>query len=404
MSNPILQSNQSSAVVATVNESDVTVPFVYNEKSRLIKPHSLQVLPITSTSGSTAPQSACSYDVAKNGIAVGFYLEVNLIGLPTNNYKFNALGILNLIDEVSLTTSGRVVEKLDAYQIVSRYASLPLARQGALSVTCGNDETITTASTKTYIWLPFYMFRDSARYGILTNFEEPHHVEVKWSKYTQTLVRGTANTSLPQSTIHNNISVTSANLLVHYKQLADDDVNEMIRKNYSNGMLSRLVGISKREQSHYVQGIVSNDTYTESVELHETEAIRGMTVLVTHLGELANITNIKLTFNNTDVLDVGEDFLHTFASNWDMHSASFGSHARDEQIHDYKRAVRLDLGIGNDTALDNVIALREMNNPRVEVQFDPIRAGEHQIHIIYETATFLTCSADTGRVQLSISS
>ena len=126
----------------------------------------------------------------------------------------------------------------------------------------------------------------------------------------------------------------------------------------------------------------------------------------TVLEKMLTIKHLKLTFNNTDVIDCDAKFVTTFACNWDMaegvvidHSDSSGRH------NNLKYIMRIDLGHGNDSDLGNVVAFRELSNPTLTVEHTGADASKKcSVHVIYETASFLTASADTGRVQLSLSS
>lgn len=414
MSNPILQSNQSSAVVATVNESKTKNPWVYNEKDRLTVPHGLQLLPIAPSSGSTSANSTVSFEVSKAGIAMGFWLKLK----ASASKNLNSFGMLSCIESVTLNTSGRVVERMDRNQMFARYRALPFIRQRAV---CQEIKTTVASGTAAvHIWLPFYMFRDPHRYGILTNFEEPFHVDVTFSSLTDALQTGTIA-----------LDEAATQLLVHYRQLDEAQTNEVISKNYGDGMLSRLVGISNREPIHFdtpAWNFPETDIATgNEVELHLTqnEAVRSMYVMVTKSGaadvkeQHARITHLKLTFNNTDVFDCDASFFQAYGSNWDMMHAAAGEHGGASD-HSLGRVVRIDLGHGDDGDLANVVAFRELSDPTLTVTYDSLHPapfdnsvdadpngdgyGEYQVHVIYETATFLTSSAATGRAQLSISS
>jgi len=162
---------------------------------------------------------------------------------------------------------------------------------------------------------------------------------------------------------------------------------------------------------------------TTRVDIKETDAIRCMYIMVTtddrsvhqtmNSKQFAVIEHVKLTFNNTVVMDVPASFLNVYGSSWDFMRSGPEAHEGDSTPGAMKRIVRIDLGHGLDHRLDNVVALRELSNPTVEVTYKPlnrdnvyvnkINGSEHTVHVIYETATFLSCSADTGRVQLSIS-
>ncbi len=457
MSNPILQSNQSSAVVATINESETMSPWVYNETNRLVTPHAMQILSISNSSGTVAASKTFSYDIAKNGLVQGLWLNMTLpkVAVPgtetqptgaleqadgglnlvsTNVGGFTALGLLGLIQEVRLTTSGRIVEALDKYQILARIADLPYGQRQSVqeAYRMGGDPE-RGANTDTYkacLWLPFFFSLDPSRYHINSNFQEPFRVEVSLSdcKIGYGLAGESTGTVLE---VH---PPSDCELLCHYRQLDEKALNDVVSKNYADGLLSQIVHISKTE----AVASVSAGTLETTVELKENEAIQSLYVIVEcptvpqfkktsdntkesrystaiRTGAPLEVDEFELRFNNTTVMKVPGEFVRYFGR-WGMHGqcgdgASTGQSA-SMMRHVYKIDFSLDYAKG---AFSNCVALREISNPKLTVKFRDVHAGTpktgftaesaaHNIHVIYDTCTFLSTSSATGRVQLSISS
>ncbi len=457
MSNPILQSNQSSAVVATINESETMSPWVYNETNRLVVPHAMQVLSISKSSGTVAASKTFSYDIAKNGLVQGLWLNMTMPSVATpatetepqgaseladgslsltqsaaNAGGFTALGLLGMIQEVRLTTSGRIVESLDKYQILARIADLPYGQRQCVQQAYrmgGDPERSTTYQA--CLWLPFFFAQDPSRYHINSNFQEPFRVEVSLTNceigYNLTASGATAATL----TAH---APTDCELLVHYRQLDEKALNDVVNKNYSDGLLSQIVHISKTEA---VKSVAAG-TLSTDIELKENEAIQAMYVIVEcptvpqqntteggaktstyaqaiKTGAPLEVSNFELRFNNTTVMNVPGEFVRYFGR-WGMHGAC-GDGADTQQSgslmrHVYKIDFSLDYAKG---AFSNCVALREISNPKLSITFKDSNQGTagtgktfvsaaHNVHVIYDTCTFLSTSSATGRVQLSISS
>ncbi len=456
MSNPILQSNQSSAVVATINESETMSPWVYNETNRLVVPHAMQVLSISKSSGTVAASKTFSYDIAKNGLVQGLWLNMtmptvatpateteptgaseaadgslNLTLSASNAGGFTALGLLGMIQEVRLTTSGRIVESLDKYQILARIADLPYGQRQCVQQAYrmgGDPERNTTYQA--CLWLPFFFAQDPSRYHINSNFQEPFRVEVSLTNceigYNLTASGANATTL----TAH---APTDCELLVHYRQLDEKALNDVVNKNYSDGLLSQIVHISKTEA---VQSVAAG-TLSADIELKENEAIQALYVIVEQptvptrkqtsdsaisstynnaikTGAPLEVSNFELRFNNTTVMNVPGEFVRYFGR-WGMHGQC-GDGADTQQSsslmrHVYKIDFSLDYAKG---AFSNCVALREISNPKLSITFKQASQGQatgftaeaaaHNVHVIYDTCTFLSTSSATGRVQLSISS
>jgi len=459
MSNPILQSNQSSAVVATINESETMSPWVYNETNRLVVPHAMQILSISNSSGTVAASKTFSYDIAKNGLVQGLWLNMTLpkTDIPAGDTQpagavedadgnlvfpqtiggtgsattitsqnaggFTALGLLGLIQEVRLTTSGRIVEALDKYQILARIADLPYGQRQCVQEAYRmggdpeRDASTPAGSYKACLWLPFFFSLDPSRYHINSNFQEPFRVEVSLSdcKIGYGLAGASTATTLE---VH---APTDCELLCHYRQLDEKALNDVVSKNYADGLLSQIVHISKTE----AVASVDAGKLEATVELKENEAIQSLYVIVENpnvpvtsnassyskaikTGAPLEVDEFELRFNNTTVMKVPGEFVRYFGR-WGMHGqcgdgASTGQSA-SLMRHVYKIDFSLDYAKG---AFSNCVALREISNPKLTVKFRPIDSGAtqtaHNIHVIYDTCTFLSTSSATGRVQLSISS
>ena len=481
MSNPILASNQSSAVVATINESSTKNPWVYNETDRLTVPHAMQILPVRTSSGTIAATSTATFDLPKNGIAQQLWLDLAFSGethvsagtpyhegesikaetaaaessgASDGSVYFTSMGVLDCIKEVRISASGRTIEKLDKYQMLARYSELPDGVRASVAKALRMGGTPSKGKYHTPVLLPFWFSQDQQRYGLLTNFEEPFRVEVQFNDcyclvkqgkaHDATAVGGVFTTGghaakLKQAPFVN----TDSKLLVHYRQLDEPQMNEVVSKNYGDGLLSRVVNISKREAEYSTQTPLAAGKPIEC-KLKENEAVRAMYIVVekvaTNFGlgattagaDTATLTvgvqgdaektarihssplpieSVQLKFNSTTVLDVPGELLKYYGR-WGM-----GAHCADgdggnlhTQISKMQYVYKIDFGLGYDKSLSNVVAFRELSNPTLTVNiqdFDGSQAAittSHRVHVIYDTATFLSTSSSTGRVQLSISS
>lgn len=157
------------------------------------------------------------------------------------------------------------------------------------------------------------------------------------------------------------------------------------------------------------------------ITLKENEAIRAMYVIVEapvlpdpwrkgyaqqlKEGAPLEITNFSLKFNNTVVLDVPGTFVRHYGR-WGNHGLNGDGSDGTQALSQMRYVYKLDFGLDYQHApLTNVVALREISNPTLTIDYKPAAPDTlHNVHICYETATFLSCSSSTGRVQLSISS
>jgi len=454
MSNPILSSNQSSAVVATINESTTKNPWVYNETDRLTVPHAMQLLTFHNSSGSIAQNSMMTFDLPKNGILQQLFFVVEAkpadryttgtgasevsIGYTKDGEVVNGLdfaddqkdtllaemhvyGALRMIKSIRLTASGRIIEQLDQQQMFARYSDMPVEHRMsvATALRMRGQRVASEYETAFPIPLPFYFARDQQRYGLLTNFEEPFRVEITFS---DTFILSDAGTLLKGTGVQ--FEPSKAYMVGHYRQLDEPQMNEVVSKNYGDGLLSRVVDIAKREAPMTITSGVSTTTLnTIEMTLKENEAVRAMYVMVTCGSSMVvdndapvQLHSIQLTFNNTVVLDVPAHLIRCFGRWGQGHSHGSGDPG-SVALTRMQNVYKIDFGLAYDKGLSNVVALREIASPKLKVQWytqatkNPAGtsafnngARPSTLHVLYDTATFLSTSSSTGRVQLSISS
>lgn len=437
MSNPILSSNQSSAVVATINESTTKNPWVYNETDRLTVPHALQLLTVQHSSGTAAANSTITFDLPKNGLLQQLWLKLtggpapSEFGQNTDDVvveqmgMVHTLGFLRTISSIRLTASGRIIEKLDQQQILARYADLPVTQRTAVQDALRMAGTADgDAANVVAMPLPFYFSRDQQRYGLLTNFEEPFRVEIQFGSDDDFKIYRNDDTFKNQALeAAATGTVTKAELIGHYRQLDEPQMNEVVSKNYGDGLLSRIVDISKREAPYDIKdsdlpstGHRTSQVVTR-VPLKENEAVRAMYVFVTptadatdtiRAGAPIELDNIELRFNNTSVINAPASLIRYFGR-WGQ-STHLGDGVATNLLQRASGAMqyvyKIDFGLATDKGLSNVVAMREISAPELVVTFRrrDTNQGGLKVHVVYDTATFLSTSSSTGRVQLSISS
>jgi len=437
MSNPILQSAQSSAVVATLRESDTVNPFVYNEKGRIVSPHSMSLLKITKSSGSVGASKTCSFDISKNGLLTGLYLEMTMPSVNVENTDtldnnlqetaagatapastktdgFFTMGILGCIDNIVLQTSGRQLERLSRFQMLARYSSLPaskkLAVQQSLRFAQIPDDNV---AYKVIMWLPFYFFREMEKYHYNTSFNEPLRLDITLSgcKILQTADLSGGATEL---TAH---APTEVECIAQYRQLDARDEDALINAQYGDGLLSQCVSMMKEEAVHTIAAAdVSAGSNNVKIDLKENLCVSKVYVVITAPNPVADatyaqtlnandvpleITNIKLTASGVSVVDCHGDLIKYFGK-WGEHDSANVSSGNGERAFEHVYCIDFTTTHKGHT---NTIAFRELSNPRLELDFKARTASKaHEVRVMYETTTFLSTSSATGRVQLSISS
>ncbi len=434
MSNPVLQSAQSSAVVATLRESDTVNPFVYNEKGRIVSPHSMSLLKITKSSGSVGASKTCSFDIAKNGLLTGLYLQMSMpantdindgdtvnnniqeqadgatVQLGTNAQGFTVMGILHTIDNIVLQTSGRQLERLSRFQMLARYSSLPASKKVAVQESLRFALQPEKTAYKVIMWLPFYFFREMEKYHYNTSFNEPLRLDITLSdcKYLQTapLQNGSLTEHAP----------TDIECVAQYRQLDARDEDALVNAQYGDGLLSQCVSMMKEEAVHTFTSAASGDT-SVPIDLKENLCVSKIYIMVSQPNAIANndayavtlrqrdvaneISNIKLSASGVNIVDCHGDLLKYFGK-WGEHDSANVSHGNGERAFENIYCIDFTTTHKGHT---NTVAFRELSTPRLELDVSCRAANkQYELRVMYGTTTFLSTSSATGRVQLSISS
>lgn len=448
MSNAILSSNQSSAVVATVRQSTLENPFAYSEAGRLVAPHAVQHLEVSKSGGSVGASSTVSFDLPKQGMLCGVWVTLSLPAADianldtvadgseaagnapvnqtaisatfTNTATFSPLGLYGCLRSARLETSGRVIEELNPEQIMAKISNMPFGARGSCerAARMGGDPEDNVAYKAT-IFLPFYL-SDDLRYSINTTFSEPHRVTLAFNTCEVLL------TDVAAQTAYQAHVPTDASLICCFRQLDDTDADDTISKNYGDGLLSRLIKRSVTEAVHTVSagdiGAITPGaaaTHSTQIDLKQTDAVSAIYVIVKapkHAiapAAAANIRrflkqdaplrvkHIKLTASGTTIVDCNAEYIQHFGR-WGSGSNGDGMAAYGASGTQY--VYKLDFGTGS-KGHSNVVSMRELSNPRLEVEFYPAHANQaHEIHVIYDSETFLSENASTGRCTLSIAS
>ncbi len=428
--NPILASAESSAVIATIRESKQVNPWVYNESERLTVPHAMQLLNVPVSSGTVAAGRSFTLELPKNGQLQQIWLKMSMPavniadgdneavsgdGTPTTTVNvegFKRLGLLDCIDEIRLESSGRVHEQLSKHQILQRLSDLPFAQRTAAqqSYRMGMQPDDNVAYDASLL-LPFFWYKDGARYGIDTDFQEAMRVVVKLNSCECVYV-GTAFVA------H---APTACEAICEYRQWDDATKQQVISANYGGGMLSRVVRLSAEEATATDSTPGTAGTVKSvSIDLKESDVITGFYITVecpdtnatdTYINAIKNgapceLKEVELKFAGQTVLNVPGEFLQYYGRDYgrpDAHSGDNGitSHG-DNSLMRFVYKVSFD-AMG--TSLGNAVALREISRAQLRVNYVVAATNRvHNIHIGYEKVSFLTVAASTGRTNLSISS
>jgi hypothetical protein len=440
MSSAILNAQASSAVVSTINSSGgLKVPFIYNESDRLVPPHAIQLLNVPADSGTPAANKSTTFSIPKNGFMTGIWINAEFPDLNVTNTSDTAtegqtedvsgaltldttdtvgvhpLGYYRMIKEARLETSGRIIESLDTFSILSRLSDMPYGKRRAIekAADMAGDPADYTNKYRRTLWLPFYFNGTNSvpdpRYAYNTLFNEPLRLVVTLNS-CKTICKTSSATDF---TAH---VPTDMELLCRYAILDDKSTDAVVQANQGDGMLSQLISVMRSESTAVVTGGSSAGGTTDcTIDLKNNEAVEAIYFAVTQedatpgfnsyktalkVQAPLEVTNVELKFNNASILSCPGHWVQFHGR---VGGEGDGTDAAQSSGMQY--LYKIDFSLLSGWGTTNVIAMRELAQPQLLLTFKHNGTSKtHHVHVRYSTKAFLTTNSNSGRVSLSISS
>ena len=431
MSNTLINSNQNSALVSTLLESDnaITNPFIYNEKD-IVPPHSVQVVSIPPlNTANNVVNGTIDFDIAKQGVLRRAFLDC----IFTKNVDSNRqvpTGFLYMFKEIELLSSGRRISLLTTEGIMAKISDMDAqARQAYRNALDMGKTTLTTSGVQqSRVVLPLdFFFNENSKYSLITNFLEPLRVRVKWGDGG---VHSKASTGTKAPTI------TQCNLMCEYRELPNNFTDSLIEENYGDGMLTQLISQMSYETPKTFTMPATDTVETEvEVELKENGAVKAIYIqafvhhdqasdgadsTLMNTDKPLQIKNVKFEAGGQVLYDVPGEYLQYWARGCNdkgkYYSSGASYSATLDNADQIGNVLKLDFGVDRENTT-NVISFRELSNPKITLVMvrekndasgfghgnDGLRNKTATVQITYETAQLMTTQSSTGRVNLSLS-
>lgn len=428
--NATLASAESSAVISTLKESKQVNSFVYSEGGKLHVNHSLQVSTIPISSGTVGANRTFTFNLPKNGLLGNTWLKVQMPGhaqeaaddnsierdgtpgAASNVEGFSRLGLLKMVESIKLESSGRVLESLSKWQILQRLSDLPVQERAAAEESYRMNSRDPEATPYTAcLLLPFFWYKDMGRYHLDTDFQEAHRIVVTLNA-CETVYDEADGVEAYVAHVP-----TTADLICEYRQVDDHTRQEIVQKNYGSGMLSKVVRLS-REEAYSTDTPGSTAEREVVVDLKESDCITGIYIAVEcpNVGAKASYataekegtpvecTNFEVVFAGQSIMNVPGEWVQHYGRSYGRPSQRADAHTSTFTTGNALTfCYKISFG-GLHSDMSNVVALREISRAQLRIKYKPAAAATHNIHVGYESVSFLTTSSATGRTNLSISS
>jgi hypothetical protein len=420
MSNIILSSNENSALLQTLNQSESKViPSIYSTKE-IYAPSSTSWYTITPKTGSATDGQSESWDLPKYGILQSIVLSYtkSLVFGSGGTSQFPAGDIFNVIDRVEYLSSSRILFTLYSEDIMAQLKDASTdeystVRETAVSAKPTAAASGVTAEYSIPIVFPFFGNKNTCPN---LSFSEPTQVRIVYRKTNGHVVSSGAVTD-PVATI-------TTNLMLRYKMYSEADNAQLLSENYNDEMLNMLVNRNYRENPVSItQAIASaaipNHVFT--MELKNVDVInnyyfmvRGPSATTATQNELLEIKSVKLMASGQELCSLTANqllYMKLSENGWPVNSSYLASAMND--VVKINRVAKIQTGLWSwdKDAFTNGWSQREMNNVVVEIVCD-IPAGDavgagavarkYTCYCQELTSCILSQSSNTGRNQISL--
>jgi len=429
MSSVILNSNANSALVNTLlSSSSLSNPNVYSTME-ISPPHSTTYSEHQPSNGNVPVRSnTTNYQLNKYGIISQILLTyrrsftnsgvnptTNAAGLGTKQNDF-----FNCVEKVELLSSSRVVSTLTKVDFMAQFSNLPfnkltVVRDNLLEPDQPSGAVLaagaTTAGSLFTCPLVFGFMRD-INTQLNASFLEPMSIRITWGKDWDEAVNFEAG-------VVGNI--TEPVLSVRYKNYAEDANAQILAENFDKPSLNMLSSRFYDENRQSVLSTASASTdQSIQIELKNTECVNDFYVLVLATdpnGAGASptvasdvllpipvaITSISFSGSGADILSLNKGQLAYSKIDHDGFSVGVDAAGAGNALN---RVVKFQSGVYGYNMLSNTISLREINAPRITVNFNAPNTTNLQryyAYVVEDTSAIYSITSATGALSNSLS-
>lgn len=423
MSSVILNSNSNSALVNTLLSSNSLMnPNVYSTMS-INPPHSTTYSEHQPSNGNVPVRSnTTNYQLNKYGIISQILLTYKktytngtagplVLGSPQNDF-------FNCVEKVELLSSSRVVSTLTKVDFMSQFSNLEFNKMTIIQENLLKPQTVgsiaaAAESSELNFTVPLvFGFMRDINTQLNASFLEPMSIRLTWGKdWNQ-------STNFAAGVVGN---IKSPVLSVRYKNYPEDANAQILAENFDKPTLNIL---SSRFYDENRQSVVSTagSATAESiqVELKNTECVQDFYVVLlrsnpntaagaspTVVSDILDpvpepITSIAFSGSGAEILTLSREQLAY--GKLDMDGFSVG---QDPTIanNNMPNIVKFQTGVYGYKMLSNTISLREINAPRITVNFTTANEANLQryyAYVVEDCSQIYSITSATGALSSSL--
>jgi hypothetical protein len=421
MANIQLNSNENSALLQSLNQSESKViPSIYSTKE-IYAPSATSWYTITPSSGSSSDGQALSWDLPKYGILqqMIFSYDKNVTKTGSTLSAFVQAGdIFNVIDRIEFLSSSRILFTMYSEDLIAQFANLSTDQLCTINSTAlkGTDITGNVTLTETFtVPIVFPMFYDINTCPNL-QFNEPTSLRIVFRNTK--LFGGNPDTGTLSST-----GVSNSRLMLRYKMYSEADNAQLLASNYENEQLNQLMGKMYKENpvSHTTSS--ANEAYKFTMELKNVDVVEAFNFIVREEaksgsgagaanGESYNalqpIKSVTLLASGQELCKLDADqlkYMRLTHNGFPTNNLAYGTETFDPIK--LTNAVKVQWGLWSNAGggpWTNGVSMREMNNVVAEVEcILEKNATKYTCYCQEVTSCIVSTSSNVGRVAVALS-
>lgn len=416
--NVILSSNENSALLQTLNQSESKViPSIYSTPE-VYAPSATSWYTLTPKSGSATDGQSQSWDLPKYGIlqqiVFSYTKTCNFTQAATTRAKIPAGDVFNVIDRIEFLSSSRILCTLYSEDIIAQIKNLSTDEYSTIAkFLTASNQTAAGAGAETLtkkVTIPIvFPFLQSKRTCPNLSFNEPCQLRIVY-RNTGILAK-TAGDDFTNLTT----TISDVNVMLRYKMYSEADNAQLLSSNYEDEQLSMLTYRNYRENpvSYTPANNVTDHKFT--IELKNVDVCNDFYFMVRgptgnseggDQNSLLAVKRVRLTASGQEICDLKEDqllYMKVSEGGWPVNSSFLATEMNDPISANNVAKIQTGLWTWDKDVWTNGMSLREMNNVVAEVYVDLSANKQYTCYCQEVTSVILSVSSNTGRNAIALS-
>lgn len=417
MSNIILSSNENSALLQTLNQSESKVITSIYSTKEIYSPSATSWYTITPKTGSATDGQSQSWDLPKYGIlqqmVLSFEKKVSFTGDGTFTGAIPSGDPFNVIDRIEFLSSSRILCTLYSEDMIAQLKDLATDEYSTVSNFLDASATSDAAAgakevSKKYTLPIVFPFLTNKNTCPNLSFSEPCQLRIVYRNIGGfRTVAGTAPTLTT--------TIDGVNLMLRYKMYSEADNAQLLASNYESEQLNILTARNYRENPvSFLAGASQVVDHKFTMELKNVDVVENFYFMIrgptgaaedADQNKLKVIKRIRLTASGQELCDLSADqllYMKVSENGFPVNSSYLASGMNDPMSVNNVAKVQTGLWTWDKNVWTNGFSLREMNNVVAEVYCDVPANKKYTCYCEELTSCILSQSSNTGRNAISL--